>query len=168
MTLSLSTSQVSADACNAYIEGMYNGFEGDLYGAAHWFTIKGNRVTARNYDGYTSFAMNTGYSREDSVADAAQKDRIYMWKNGGVSTAKFKDVFPSRASGKVDLTTLNIYENGKVEIVLNEWSDATYSLSNLQCYPGHTGSTFMLTGQNRTGSHGLDNWTFLITPAWLI
>ena len=144
-----------------------------FYGAGHWFNVKATRITARGYGGFSSFAMAERYSTRDGISTttASAKEGFTISKTslgGSVIEGKFQDVFPGRQDGKSDLTTLRFYRDGRTTMVLNAWGNSTVNLSNLACYPGHQGSTFVLTGNARTASHGFNSWTFVITPDWLI
>ncbi|MDZ7962883.1 MAG: hypothetical protein RMY34_34300 [Aulosira sp. DedQUE10] len=168
-----STSAQTSTSCSSYIQRMFLGFPGDQDGAGHWFNVKGTRITARGQGGFSSFAMAENYSTRDGISTSASgnKEGFTIRKlNTGASViqGKFQDVFPGRKDGKSDLTTLNIHRDGRVQIVLNAWGNSSGNLNNLACYPGHQGSTFVLTGNARTASHGFDFWTFVITPDWLI
>ncbi|NJM19589.1 MAG: hypothetical protein HC836_35830 [Richelia sp. RM2_1_2] len=163
----------STTSCSRYIQGMFEGFSGDTLGAGHWFNVKGTRITARGQGGYSSFAMRENYAVRDGISTTVSsgKEGFLISKpntTASVIQGKFQDVFPGRKDGKTDLTTLQVNRDGRVQIVLNAWGNATVNLANLECYRGHQGSTFVLTGQNRTYSHGFDFWTFVITPDWLI
>lgn len=160
-------------SCSSYIRGMFNGFPGDRYGAGNWFNVKGTRITARGRGGFSSFAMAKNYSTREGLSstNSSRKEGFRISKasrRGSVIQGKFQDFFPGRKDGKSDLTTLKVYRNGRVQIILNSWGNTTVNLKNLAFYRGHKGSNFVLTGQNRTSSHGFDFWTFVITPDWLI
>lgn len=168
-----STSAQTSSSCSSYIRGMFTGFPGDQYGAGHWFHVKATRITARGQGGFSSFAMAENYSTREGVSTttSSNKEGFTIRKSttgASVIQGKFQDVFPGRKDGKSDLTTLNVHPDGRVQIVLNAWGNNTVNLSNLACYPGNQGSSFVLTGNARTASHGFDFWTFVITPNWLI
>ncbi|MBD2194118.1 MULTISPECIES: hypothetical protein [Calothrix] len=168
-----STSAQTSTSCSSYIRGMFEGFPGDKYGVGNWFNVKATRITARGYGGFSSFAMAENYSTREGISTTAagNKEGFTIKKTStgaSVIQGKFQDVFPGRKDGKSDLTTLNVHRDGRVQIVLNAWGNNTVNLSNLVCYRGHQGSTFVLTGNARTASHGFDAWTFVITPNWLI
>lgn len=159
-----------AEDCNRYFNGIWNGFPGDTLGAGHYFFVKGARVTARGGSAYTSHVASPTYRSDMTQAEKARLDYF----NAGVNTGRtllegsFKDVFPGRADGAVDATTFRLHRNGRVELVLNAWGNTVSALTNLQCFPGHGGSGFVLQGQSRTSSHGVNMWTFYIAPQWLI
>lgn len=168
----ISTYAEPSTSCSSYIQGMFNGFSGDKLGAGNWFNIRGTRITARGNGGFSAFAMAENYSTGDGVSTTASsgKEGFKILKTSPAATVikgKFQEVFPGRKDGKSDLTTLNVYRDGRVQLVLNAWGNTTVNLSNVACYPGHQGSTFVLTGNSRTASHGFDFWTFVITPDWL-
>ncbi|MCA2960329.1 MAG: hypothetical protein IOD12_08750 [Silvanigrellales bacterium] len=159
-----------AEDCTRYFNGVWNGFPGDTYGAGHNFYIKGSRVTARGASAYTSYAAAPSYRSDMTLAQKARLDFFYAGMNAGrtVLEGAFKDVFPSRADGAIDATTFRIHRNGRVELVLNAWGNVASDLTNVQCFPGHGSSGFVLQGQSRTSSHGVNMWTFFIAPQWLI
>lgn len=159
----------SSTSCTSYIRGMFEGFSGYRYKEGYSFKVKGTRITARGKDGFSSFAMNQRYSTREGLSstNSSRKQGFTMYpvsRGGSLIQGKFQDVFPGRRDGKSDLTTLQVYRNGLVQIVLNSWGNTRVNLRNLACYRGHQGINFVLTGQNRTSSHGFDFWTFLITP----
>ncbi len=168
-----STHAETATSCSRYVQGMFEGFSGDKLGAGSWFNVKATRITARGNGGFSSFAMAGNYSTSDGVSTTASstKEGFRISKSSPTATViegKFQDVFPGRKDGNSDLTTLKVYRDGRAQIVLNDWGNNTVNLNSLACYPGHQGSTFVLTGNARTASHGFDFWTFVITPDWLI
>lgn len=162
----------SAESCVGYINAMYNGFAGDVHGAGHWFDTTGTRVTARSAFGYSSFAMHPSYAASQGMSNAAtvarQSFAIVPNAAGTVIEGQFRDVFPGRSNGATDLTTLRIFRTGVVQIRLDAWGGATYNLSALQCYAGHDNNTFVMTGQRRDAGFGLDTWTFVFNPGWLL
>ncbi|AKG21178.1 hypothetical protein [Calothrix sp. 336/3] len=159
----ISTSAETPTSCTSYIRGMFERFP-----SGTWFNVKATRITARTNGGFSSFGMAENYFTRDGVSTTAasgkegfiirpEADRSYF-------LGKFQDVFPGRNDGKSDLTTLKVYRDGRVRLVLNAWGNGNINLSDLACYPGHQGSTFVLTGNSRTASQGFDSWTFLISP----
>jgi hypothetical protein len=167
--IALIPSLALGDDCTPYFHGMYNGFPSDRLGAGHWFIVKGASVTARGTGGFTTYAVDRSYRQNMTLPQKAALDRFYMFKNaaGDTITGSFLILFPGRADGVLDAMTLRIRNNGTVELVLNSWGNTVGRLSNLQCYRGHTNSTFVLTARNRSSAWGLDLWTFTITPSWL-
>jgi hypothetical protein len=157
------------ESCGRYIQGMWDGFSGDQFGPGHWFTVKGSRVTARGTSGYTSYAASPSFRQNMTLAEKARNDYFSIWKNrtGNLIEGRFLDVFPGRADGVSDLTSLRIFRTNRVQLILHSWGNSVIELTNLQCYRGHENSTFVLTGQQRSASHGINLWTFTITPAWL-
>ena len=73
---------------------------------------------------------------------SASRSFFSIWPDGGHTLAqgRFMDVFPGRSDGDADSTSLRIRRTGTVELIQHAWGDTTYALTNLQCYPGHTGT----------------------------
>jgi hypothetical protein len=168
----ISTSAEPSTSCSSYIRGMFDGFPGDRLGAGHWFNVKGTGITARGQGGFSTFAMAENYSTRDGVSTTVGSRKqgfiIQPQPDRSAFVGKFQAVFTDRNDGKSDLTTLKVYRDGRVRLVLNAWGNANVNFSNVACYPGHRPNTFVLTGNSRTASHGFDIWTFVISPNWLI
>lgn len=165
--LMLTGSQAMADNCASYVANLY-GWIAD--GSATHYSVRAVRVTARGGDGFSSFSMAEPYTPSWGIANsgAAARHVFYLVpdRTSGVLSGRFQDVFPGRINGETDLTTLSILRSGAVRFRLNDWGGAIGTLSNLECFPGHTGRAFVMTGRSRTAGFGLDVWTFLITPGW--
>ncbi len=163
--------QAFADSCVSYFSGVFDGFPGEPRGPASSYNVKGTRVTARGNFGFTSHFANVNYRSSMSQADKARNDYfILSWgPSADMRIGQFQDVFPGRPDGAIDLSTLRLYRNGRVEVVLDRWGSYTFALNNLQCYPGSTtpAKGFMMTGHFREPSGSFDQWTFLLSPYWI-
>lgn len=159
----ISTYAEPSTSCSSYIRGMFEGFP-----TGTWFNIKGTGITARGQGGFSFFTMGVDYSTRDGISTTAASRKegfiIQPQPDRSAFVGKFQAVLPGRNDGKSDLTTLKVYRDGRVRLVLNAWGDANVNLSDVACYRGHQGNTFVLTGNSRTASHGFDLWTFSISP----
>ncbi len=159
----ISTYAEASTSCANYIRGMFEEFPRDT-----WFDVKGTGITARGQGGFSTFAMAENYSTRDGVSTTSGSRKegfvIQPQPDRSAFVGKFQGVFPGRNDGKSDLTTLKVYRDGRVRLVLNAWGNTNVNLSNVACYPGHQGKTFVLTGNSRTASHGFDSWTFVMSP----
>lgn len=159
-----------AEPCDRFIRGVFDGFSGDVHGPGHWHYVKGSRITSRGYGSFTSHAMHTNYRNDMTQAEKSRLEgfTIAPTSNGMAREGKFLDVFPGRQDGANDLTTLRIQRDGRVQIVLNSWGNASTFLTDLSCYPAHRGSGFVLTGFDKSAGYGTTIWNFHLAPGWLL
>lgn len=159
----------SADPCAPFVARMFS--NNYSYGSPSWYDVLGTRVVARGADGFSSFTMSPSYRPSMGMSNPASALRswfsIYADAGRTLAQGRFMDVFPGRSDGNADSTSLRIRRSGAIELIQHAWGDTTYALTNLQCYPGHTGDAFVITGTQRTPGYGL-NVNLLIVPNWLI
>ena len=156
-----------ADPCLSYITPLFEGVNGMPAPAS--VTVRGTRLSARGANGFTSAAAASDYRTNMSQADKAARDSFVIALNQGETALEgtFQDVFPGRPDAAIDLTTLKVSRNGRVEIILNRWGNAVIQLGNVQCYPGHQGAAFVMNGRARDAGYGLDMWTFVLSPYFI-
>jgi len=162
--LALLSSHALAEDCTPYVSRMY------AYvapGPSYYYNVSAVRMTARGAAGFSSFSMGPSYSPSVGIATRPTPHLFSVSPDStGSVVGKFQEVFPGRTDGSSDLTTLKVSRSGTVQLKLDEWGGVLVSLTNVQCYPGHTGKAFLLTGSAYSSGYGRDLWTFLFIPAY--
>ncbi len=139
ISLIIPFNNVYADSCKNYLR--------DMFYSSSPYEVLGSGIKSRNDLGYAFYSSRPFLIKQ-------QGDRLQ---------GSYLMAFSDRSDGKKDRVTLKISRKGQVALTLNSWNNTPIRLSNLSCYRGHKKGDFILSGIQRSKSHGVGIYNFVFS-----
>lgn len=155
------SSPAFADDCSPYIGRLFS-FDQD------YWRVQAVSMTSRGSVG--GFSSYSDARRPGELPWRPNVVLTYLNPATGAIEVRFEARFPGSVDSlRSDQTTLIVEPSGRVMLRLDAWGGVSVDFgATIECFPGHQGDAFVLTGRARTSSHGLDVWTVLFEPDVLI